>query len=194
MSVQLLAFFFGILLLFVAIVGGGFELRELKVPRVGWVTRVVSAVVGAFFLVLGFPGITAPDGPGIPSAQAEAINRAPTTPTAATTATTQAPVDFVIRDELGEGQITEQITVHIDGRMVGTLTVDAVHPSSSLTVTVPKPGAHEYILDSRTTFDDGGQPVEVPGHGSGQIDVRAGASFSVVFEFGTDELLLQLRQ
>jgi hypothetical protein len=189
LSVQLLAFFFGILLLFVAIVGGGFEIRELKVPRVGWVTRVVSAVVGAFFLTIGFPGITATDAPaGLASAQAEG-----TRPAATTATTTQAPVDFVIRDELGEGQITEQISVHIDGRMVGTLTVDAVHPSSSLTVTVPKAGTHDYILDSRTTFD-GDEPVEIPGHGSGQIDVRAGASFSVVFEFGTDELLLQLRQ
>ena len=53
MNVNVLAFVFGALLLFVAIIGGGFELRELKVPRVGWAswlnyplqTRVTTASV-----------------------------------------------------------------------------------------------------------------------------------------------------
>jgi hypothetical protein len=61
-----------------------------------------------------------------------------------------------------------------------------------VTVTVPEPGQHQYTLDSRTTFDLDGEPVEVPGHGTGQIDVRDGSSFSVVYEFGEEELLLAL--
>jgi hypothetical protein len=190
MSIELLAFFFGLLLLFVAIVGGGFEIRELKVPRVGRVARLVSAIAGVLFLMLGFSGSTATDIPGASRAEA---NEPPTQTTATATAPTPSAIDFTVKDELGDLQITEQISVHIDGRMVGTLTVDAVHPTSTVTVTVPKPGRYDYTLDSRTTFDLESGPTEIPGHGSGQIDVKAGTSFSVVYEIGQDELLLQLQ-
>lgn len=187
MNIPLLAFFFGILLLFVAIVGGGFEVRELKVPRVGRIARIVSAIAGVLFLTLGFSGSTGSDVPGMKPAIAQEQPKEPTT-----TEPAPAPIDFTVRDELGELQITEQITVHIDGKMVGTLTVDAVHPSSTVTVTMPKPGRYDYTLDSRTTFDLDNGPTEIPGHGSGQIDVKDGTSLSIVYEIGEDELLLSL--
>jgi hypothetical protein len=66
MTIELLAFIFGIVLLFIAIVGGGFELRELKVPRVGTVARIVSAGAGVIFLALGFSGSS-----GSPRVQAQ---------------------------------------------------------------------------------------------------------------------------
>jgi hypothetical protein len=186
MSVELLAFFFGILLLFVAIVGGGFEVRELKVPRVGRAARVISAVAGVLFLMLGFSGSTATELAGTPPAEAKE-------PPQEITTTAPTVVDFTVKDELGDLQITEQITVHIDGRLVGTLTVDAVHPSSTVTVTVPKPGRYNYTLDSTTTFDLESGPTEIPGHGSGQIDVEAGASFAVFYDIGETQLDLELQ-
>jgi hypothetical protein len=190
MSIELLAFFFGILLLFVAIVGGGFEVRELKVPRVGRIARMVSAVAGVLFLTLGFSGTTVPEVARSPVAHADTPVQAPTEPTAPP----PSSVDFTVQDELGELQITEQITVHIDGRMVGTLTVDAVHPTSTLTVTVPEPGRYEYTLESSTMFDLDSGPTEIPGHGSGQIDVKAGSAFSIVYDIGETELLLELEE
>jgi hypothetical protein len=190
MSIELLAFFFGILLLFVAIVGGGFEVRELKVPRVGRIARIVSAVAGVLFLTLGFSGTTVPEVGGSPVAHADTPIQAPKEPNA----TPPSPVDFTIQDELGELQITEQITVHIDGRMVGTLTVDAVHPTSTVTVTVPEPGRYNYTLESSTTFDLENGPTEIPGHGRGQIDVKDGSAFSVFYDIGETELSLELRE
>jgi hypothetical protein len=132
MTIELLAFVFGIVLLFIAIVGGGFELRELKVPRVGRVARIVSAMAGVIFLALGFSGSTVSE-----IAQAEETS-AQTAP-----APSPDPVHFTVRDELGELQITEQVTVHIDGRKVGTLTVDTVHPSSEVAVTLPEAGRYD---------------------------------------------------
>jgi hypothetical protein len=186
MTIELLAFIFGIVLLFIAIVGGGFELRELKVPRVGRVARIVSAVAGVIFLALGFSGSSVAGPPGSPPAQPPET-RAQTAP-----APSPDPVHFTVHDELAELQITEQVTVHIDGRKVGTLTVDTVHPSSEVAVTLPEAGRYDYVLRSKTIFDHDGEPVEVPGYGSGQIDVKDGSSFSVVYEFGEQELLLAL--
>lgn len=53
MELNLIAFLFGAILLGVAVVGGGFELKELKVPKVSWFPRFISALLGMFFIVLG---------------------------------------------------------------------------------------------------------------------------------------------
>jgi hypothetical protein len=53
MELNLVAFLFGAILLAVAVLGGGFELKELKVPKVSWFPRFVSALLGMFFIVLG---------------------------------------------------------------------------------------------------------------------------------------------
>jgi hypothetical protein len=53
MELNLVAFLFGAILLAVAILGGGFELKELKVPKVSWFPRLVSAFMGMFFVVVG---------------------------------------------------------------------------------------------------------------------------------------------
>jgi hypothetical protein len=174
MRIEWISFAFGVLLLFVAIVGGGFELRELKVPRVGRVARAVSAVAGLCFLGLGIPALATADPPR-PPPSAEAMT-----------------IDFTIHDQLDDDQVTEQVAVHVDGRMVGTLTVDVAHPHSELTVTVPKPGQYSYTLTSRTLFDINGQPVEVPGSGSGHVDVTAGTSLAIRYDIGDTELRLWL--
>jgi hypothetical protein len=184
MSVEVLAFAFGIVMLFIAIVGGGFELRELKVPKVGRIARMVSGITGVIFLLVGIGATTL--------ANPTPAGATPTT-SVGMGQTTSTPIDFTVRDELGQDQITEQITVHIDGRMVGTLTVDAVHPDATVTVTVPKPGQYDYSLDSRSTFDLDSGPTEISGHGAGTINVREGASFSVVYDVGQDDLVLSLQ-
>jgi len=53
MELSLVAFLFGAILLAVAILGGGFELKELKVPKVSWFPRFISSFLGMFFVVLG---------------------------------------------------------------------------------------------------------------------------------------------
>lgn len=53
MAIDALAFCFGGLLLFVALLGGGFEVKELKVPRLTWVPRTVFGSLGAIFILIG---------------------------------------------------------------------------------------------------------------------------------------------
>jgi hypothetical protein len=114
-------------------------------------------------------------------------------PTARATGTEPRTIDFAIQDALGDGQVTEQIKVQVDDRLVGTLTVDVAHRQASLTVTVLKAGSHSYTLASLTTFEfDDGSVGEIAGYGHGQIDVGAGKVFKVRYDVGDEQLDLAL--
>ncbi len=53
MSINIVAFIFGCILILIGIIGGGFELKELKIPKVGSFTRVIAILGGAFFISMG---------------------------------------------------------------------------------------------------------------------------------------------
>lgn len=53
MDLPTISFLFGAILVAVAILGGGFEIKEIKVPQVRGVTRIVAAFVGLLFLSIG---------------------------------------------------------------------------------------------------------------------------------------------
>ena len=53
MTVQSMSFIFGALLLAVAILGGGFEVKEIKVSNVSIGVRFVAGIVGLCFIALG---------------------------------------------------------------------------------------------------------------------------------------------
>jgi hypothetical protein len=59
MSIELLSFVLGGFLVAVGLLGGGIEVRELKVPSVGRITRVLSFAAG-----LAFVGLAVFLGPG----------------------------------------------------------------------------------------------------------------------------------
>jgi polyglycine hydrolase-like protein len=52
MSIDTMSFILGGLLVAVALLGGGIEVRELKIPSVGRAGRVLSFIVGAIFIGL----------------------------------------------------------------------------------------------------------------------------------------------
>lgn len=54
MTLQTLSFGFGALLLLAGLLGGGIEIRELKIPRISPPIRVASMVLGVIFLGLAF--------------------------------------------------------------------------------------------------------------------------------------------
>lgn len=58
MALDTIAILFGGLLLLIGILGGGFEVRELKLPKVGGFVRVASFVVGMLFILI--PVLTPP--------------------------------------------------------------------------------------------------------------------------------------
>jgi hypothetical protein len=190
MTIDIIIGLFGGLLIFVAIVGGGFELRELKVPKVGRVARAAAAVVGSLLLLFAIPSSAYSDDPPMPTIT---TSPPPTTPSQPIETPVPRTVDFTIQDELGDNQITEQIKVHVDGRLVGTLTVDVAHPRASLTVTVTSPGRHSYTLSSLTVFEfDDGTVEEISGYGHGHVDVSEGKVFAVRYEVGEEQLDLVL--
>jgi hypothetical protein len=53
MTAQTVVFVFGGLLILIAVIGGGFELKELRVPQVSGVARLLAALVGAALIALG---------------------------------------------------------------------------------------------------------------------------------------------
>jgi phage shock protein PspC (stress-responsive transcriptional regulator) len=86
-------------------------------------------------------------------------------------------VVFRVRDELGDNQIAETVVVSIDGETVGTISIDADHPSATLRIRAPRAGLYSYTLTARTTFNLNGERCETSSSGSGQIDVRSNAIF-----------------
>ncbi len=53
MTVEVILFLFGGLLILTSIFGGGFEVKEVKLPKGGSVARGVAGLVGAVFVLLG---------------------------------------------------------------------------------------------------------------------------------------------
>ena len=53
MNIAIIAFVFGLLLLLISILGGGFEIHGLKIPRVDSVPRIVATLLGLIFIISG---------------------------------------------------------------------------------------------------------------------------------------------
>ena len=49
---DLLLTILGVLLLFIGIMGGGFEIKEIKIPKVGIVSRVIGVLIGFVLIVV----------------------------------------------------------------------------------------------------------------------------------------------
>jgi hypothetical protein len=180
MNAQSALLLLGGLLLLIAIVGGGIEIRELKIPKVERIPRVICAVAGAFFLHFGMSGsddsrVIAQDG------SAQVSERL--------AAGVGAKVRFVIFDRLtdegrslGQG---EQASVKIDGDPVGHLTTSAQFPVAELVVTVAAEGQHSFAIEATMTQTLNGKSFEVNCFGAGMIDITNGSRFS--FEGRFDE-------
>lgn len=162
MSAQSIMLILGALLILTAILGGGFEVKEIKIPRIGIGGRTASAVFGTVFLVWGT---------GMPGHDYLPPSATPF----------ETPVTVTIRDELGDDQISEQVRVLVNGDEAGTLTVNEHYPSSTLTVTVPKEGQYSYTLEARAVFidDDRNGMREIFGAGQGAINIRPGKTFEL---------------
>src|SRR5262249_27765316 len=56
MTVQTLSFIFGALLLLVGILGGGFEVKEVKIPQISRTGRWLASAAGLIFLAVALRG------------------------------------------------------------------------------------------------------------------------------------------
>src|SRR5277367_3968551 len=123
MSIETASFIFGGILLLVGVLGGGFEVKELKIPKVGMGVRTLASLVGLLFVALGFgtnaqnSGKTAAPAPAYASQPVYASQASFQSPP-------EAPVEFIVVDDLSPSEISEQVTLIVDGKNVGNLTVN----------------------------------------------------------------------
>ena len=54
MTLTTLSFILGAVLILAGILGGGFEAKELKIPKISGIARILAVVVGAIFVGLAF--------------------------------------------------------------------------------------------------------------------------------------------
>jgi hypothetical protein len=170
MNTELLLAALGALLVLTGVLGGGFEIREIKIPRIGWGGRAAASIVGVFCILLAI-GLST-------TGSTMAKDNAPRAVSTATPAPEVAR--FRLHDELGDGQVTEQVTIVFDGRQVGDIKVNEDFPTGTLEVTVPHAGAYDYTLASETEelLDDGTLGV-IDGAGQGRITVTDGGDYDV---------------
>lgn len=76
MTIDVVAFIIGGILIGTAVVGGGFEIKEIRMPRVGAGVRIASLIVGSGFLLLGM-GIWGANNPHLLAEQAPLNNMVP---------------------------------------------------------------------------------------------------------------------
>ena len=89
MNLPFLSFLAGCILIGVAVIGGGFEVKELKMPRVGILVRLASMGVGVGFIFLALGLFAIEKDPSLMSAQpglpASTLTGGPITDTRAST-------------------------------------------------------------------------------------------------------------
>jgi hypothetical protein len=179
MTIPTMLLLFGGVLLLIAILGGGFEMREIKVPKVEKTPRVIAAAAGMIFVFMGlnYNDLPLPRDLHVQPASAR-----------------DSITNFTLHDRLAEGQVSAQTVVLIDGKRVGTLTVNEHYPESMFGVTVSAPGRYSYTLDSRIVFRQGGRLVEYQGSGQGLINVEPKKKFEPQYTLTGNAMLLVLAE
>lgn len=186
MTIEIASFVFGGILLFVGLLGGGFELKELKIPKVGMGVRAAALITGVLFICLGLGA----------SEQASSARTGdpPHDPGSVHAGTSDETVDFTLTDDLGEGEVSEQVTLLIDGKNVGDVTVNQDYPNSKLTITVPTAGFHSYTAEGTAVVNWDGTLRRLPFAGQGMINVAAGKTYSLRGSISGDTWLVSIEQ
>jgi len=124
-SVQAIQFLIGCILLALAILGGGVEVKELKIPPLSATARVLIAVLGLICVGIAL----AQSSDRLTAASQGSGNDIAVSPTPSTTA-----AEAVISDRLGRRQINQVTEVFIDGEPVGTLRLSENRPTAAIRV------------------------------------------------------------
>ena len=93
------------------------------------------------------------------------------------------PVKFKLVDNLdvAAGQVSEDVKVYIDGKLVADLSVNQSNLTDSTTVEVPKPGNYSYSLSSQVYVNQYGQLYPIQASGEGVIKVSEGSVFEFMY-------------
>jgi hypothetical protein len=190
MSIEIASFVFGGILLFVGVLGGGFELKELKVPKVGTGVRLLAAVLGIVFISVGFGSHSENPPRAVDNTDHNLVHAGPPP----LSPPEDGPVEFTLIDDLGQGEVSEQVSILIDGKDVGNLTVSQDYPHCKIMVTVPHSGQHSYTVEATTIFSDAQGRFRYNGAGQGMIDVQRGKTYSLRGSITGNTLFVSLKQ
>ncbi|MEK6735814.1 MAG: hypothetical protein AABY47_04540 [Pseudomonadota bacterium] len=182
MDVESMSFIFGAILIAISILGGGLEIKELKVPQVGTVSRILAAIVGVVFVTVGFSlGTT-----NSPNEKTPFLVPPETKPSLASKSAVEengsSNIAFNISVSLGKygpaEQVEETTRIMIDGSKVAEFVLDSNNPSESASINVSTPGSYRYMIEGHAVWNVTGNK-RLPIYGSGTIEVLKGASFRV---------------
>jgi hypothetical protein len=190
-------FLVGVALLFVGILGGGFVVKEVAIPKLHIVPRLCTVAAGAILVVLGIAlvsdaSLNPPSNGAAPTTQlsAQGEQSQPGGSAPAPKPVTSQTVPFEIHDQLGDQQVEEQVTVLVDGKNVGTLSVSPDFQDQVLKLSASE-GSHSYMVSARARFIDG---HVYTGVGQGTIDVRSGKTYEVAGEVSGSTWLVTLME
>jgi hypothetical protein len=181
MTADMVLFVLGALLLLTGILGGGFEVRELKIPQIKGGARMLASVAGLGLIVMGLQ-MQKNDPNSLSIGRDEPVSR------------NLSMTSFRIRDRLGENQVSEQVRILVDGRDVGTISVNEHYPLAMITATVPRDGQHSYVLEARAVFNVNGDLREIVGVGQGMINVSTGKEFELMSSFSGNTWLAHMEE
>jgi hypothetical protein len=165
MSLEYLLIGAGLLLVLAGFFGGGLEVQQIKVPKIGGVLRLLSCLVGLIFVAVGL------------------YIRAPANKDEAEAGTIKpfysSPVEFTIYDKLGNGgeNQSETFEIEIDGKPRGNISTNTVYPESSMLFTVQSEGSHSYYLKAHAEFLAQNKKRTIDCIGEGNIMVKHGSRF-----------------
>jgi len=167
MELDTIAFVFGAILLVVGIWGGGIEIKELKIPRVGGMARSLSLLIGIIFIFIGLwiGGFI----------QEEISNVDPII-------IDNNKIAFTIKGSLGRvdelREIESNALIYIAGKKVVEIYLDKNNPSASVSVYVQKPGEYKYYFEGYSIWSNAPN-YRVPISGKGIINVENGDAFEM---------------
>jgi len=159
---QFLTFFLIVLLLLTGLLGGGFGIREFKLPKATTGVRISAILAG---LILWLSGVIF-----------QQSRRA----------------DFSLTNSLTRGATREEIVLTLEGEKVGSIVSSSGNPSSVGKFTVPKAGIYRYSIELSGFYNNNGQEAPFYGQGNGTIDVETGDIFEIQADSSNNQLTLIL--
>jgi len=163
----------GIVLLILATLGGGIEVKEIKVPQLTNLSRISAALVGIGLIVVGVYFRLHPT---------PVTNSTPTATPPINNISAPAPgaIVFSITDRLAPHQLMEKLEVFLNGKSSGTLEITKDKPIGAFDITVPSAGQYQYrITGSQQVLSMNNEVETRQLTGSGSIVVDKGSSFIV---------------
>jgi hypothetical protein len=177
-SVHSLTFLLGCVLIVVAIIGGGFEITQIRIPKVGFIARTMAAIFGSILLLVSmgnpefFSGMNDASSSrrGSTSSGGE-INLSPKPEI-------QEAFYITIYNEAVGNQIFERINVDLSGQGVGQLVSDRNRPLSSTYVKLIG-RYHNYRISGISIIQVGSRQHTRIVSGEGVIDARESSQFEL---------------